>query len=100
MIVRCPFCGIQMYRVINEEYPKLDTYLCYECGFHADTVLMKQKKLFQNYQWLFSHFKNVLVPKKIMPLKRISDESLQSDQNGENRRRLDRTLCNDISRRL
>ena len=81
-----------MHEVNNKEYHKLDTYLCYGYAFHVDTASMRQKKLFQNYQWLFSHFKNILVPKKIMPLKRLSDETLQSDKDEENRRGLDRTL--------
>jgi hypothetical protein len=54
-----------MYGVINEEYPSLDTYLCYGCGFHADCILMEQKDLYQQYQWLFSHSKGILVPKKV-----------------------------------
>ncbi len=54
-----------MYQVINEDYPRLEAYLCYECGFHADTILMKQKKLYQAYQQLFLHSKRILVPKKV-----------------------------------
>jgi hypothetical protein len=56
-----------MYEVLNEDYPNLETYLCYECGFHADTILMQQKALYQQYQWLFSHSNGALIPKKILP---------------------------------
>ena len=44
-----------MYYVINEDYPRLETYLCYEYGFHADTILMGQISLYQTYQELFIH---------------------------------------------
>lgn len=58
-----------MYEVIDEEYPRLRTYLCYECGFHADTILMEQKSMYLHYQELFAHFKDVLKPKKLLPPK-------------------------------
>jgi hypothetical protein len=46
-----------MYYVINEDYPRLETYLCYECGFHADSILMGQTSVYQTYQELFIHTK-------------------------------------------
>jgi hypothetical protein len=42
-----------MHKVINHNSPKLDTNLCYECGFYTNTILREQKKLFQEYQKLF-----------------------------------------------
>jgi hypothetical protein len=53
--------------MLIEDYANLETYLCYECRFHADTILMQQKCLYQQYQSLFSHSKGVLVPKKVPP---------------------------------
>jgi hypothetical protein len=47
-----------MFQVINNDYPNLDTYLCYECGFHYDLILAKQKSLFQSYQQLFMYCKD------------------------------------------
>jgi hypothetical protein len=81
-----------MYEVINENYPKLETYQCYECGFHADTILMQQRGLYQSYQSLFMHSKEKgLVKLKLLP-KRPTDESLQPNEDNHSRRRLDSTL--------
>ncbi|HEX7257600.1 MAG TPA: hypothetical protein VF242_06030 [Nitrososphaeraceae archaeon] len=63
----CPFCNIKMYEVVNEDYPKLETYLCYECGFHADTILMEQKSLYEAYQRLYFRFNDILKPKYLPP---------------------------------
>jgi hypothetical protein len=46
-----------MYNVIDEDYPRLESYLCYECGFHTNTVMIQQKGLYQAYQKLFIHTK-------------------------------------------
>jgi hypothetical protein len=80
MVTRCPFCDIQMYEIVNEDYPNLETYLCYECGFHADTFLMKERGLYQAYQKLYIHAIDVLKPKKL-PSRKLSDESRQRDDN-------------------
>lgn len=69
MVVKCPLCNIMMYQVINEQYPNLDTYFCYGCGFHADTILIEQKELYQQYQWLYFHTNGALIPKKLPKLK-------------------------------
>lgn len=68
-----------MYEILNEDYPNLETYLCYECGFHADTILMKQKHLYQQYQWLFSHSRGVLIPKKFPPTRNQHDFKHEDD---------------------
>ena len=47
-----------MYKVIDEDYQRLDTYLCYECGFNYDIILASQKGLFQQFQKLFIHAKD------------------------------------------
>ena len=64
-----------MYEVIDSEYPRLETYLCYECGFHADSILMEQNSLYKLFQRLFLHSKN----KDALRLKSysISAEKLQ-----------------------
>ena len=67
-----------MYQVINEDYPRLETYLCFECGFHADKILIKQKGLYQAFQRLFHNSKN----QELLKLKRyklLSAEKLQLD---------------------
>lgn len=66
-----------MYQVKNLDYPRLETYLCYECGFHTNTTLMEQRSLYQAYQKLFFNLKD----KKVMKLKNyeISTEKLQQD---------------------
>jgi hypothetical protein len=53
----CPFCNIKMYIVLDNDYPGLDTFLCYKCGFNYDLILAEQKSLFQQYQKLFIHTK-------------------------------------------
>lgn len=55
--IPCPFCNIRMYNVIDEYYPSLETYLCYDCGFHTNTIIIEQKGLYQAYQKLFIHTK-------------------------------------------
>jgi len=64
-----------MYEVINNDYPRLETYLCFECGFHADTILIRQKRLYQAFQKLFHRTKN----KELLKLKnyKLPDELLQ-----------------------
>jgi hypothetical protein len=69
-----------MYEIVNEDHPNLETYLCYECGFHADTVLMKESGLYQAYQKLYIHAIDILKPKKL-PSRKLSDESRQRDNN-------------------
>lgn len=91
-MISCPFCNLRMYQIVNEDYPKLETYFCYECGFHADTILMSQKNLYQNYQQLYMKYQDVLRPKRLPRLKR-TDEILQGEKDDENRRRLDRAPC-------
>lgn len=54
-----------MYEVIDDDYPNLESYLCYECGFQTNTVLMNEKGLYHEYQKLFVHAKVMLKPKKI-----------------------------------
>jgi hypothetical protein len=56
-----------MYEVVNEDYPRLETYLCYECGFHTDSILMEQKRLYQQYQQLFMYSKGLLLSKNLIP---------------------------------
>ena len=68
-----------MYDVINEEYPHLEIYMCYECGFNADTVLMEQKTLYLEYQELFAHFKEVLKPRNLPPTRNQQPEKTPSD---------------------
>jgi hypothetical protein len=46
-----------MYEVLDNDYPSLKTFLCYECGFNYDLTLVEQKSLFQQYQKLFIHTK-------------------------------------------
>ncbi len=46
-----------MYLVRDNDYPKLDIYLCYDCGFHYDTILKNQTTLYQEYERCFIHFK-------------------------------------------
>jgi hypothetical protein len=67
-----------MYEVANEEYPRLEAYLCYRCGFHADTTLMENKNLYQAYQRLFMHSNGILVPKKLPPTK-LNNQRKQPD---------------------
>ena len=28
----CPYCNSKMYRVMKNEYPRFETFLCYACG--------------------------------------------------------------------
>ncbi len=46
-----------MYKVRDDDYPKLDIYLCYNCGFYYDTILKHQKGLYQEYEKCFIHLK-------------------------------------------
>jgi len=69
-----------MYQVENADYPSLDTYLCYECGFSANTTMMEQKSLYQAYQNLFMHSNGWLVPKKLPPTKPEQPEKTTSDR--------------------
>ena len=46
-----------MYKVIDNDYPKLDVFLCYDCGFHYDIILKNQRGLYQEYEKLFIHCK-------------------------------------------
>ena len=72
-----------MYGVINDDYPSLDVYLCYECGFHYDTILKEQKSLYQLYEQLFIHCKEKgmdmslknLTPKTKHPFSTPDDET-------------------------
>lgn len=66
-----------MYQVVDKNYPRLDTYLCYECGFHADTILIEQRGLYQAFQRLFHNSQN----QELLKLKnyQLSDEKLQGD---------------------
>lgn len=68
-MIKCPLCNISIYPILNEQYPNLDTYFCYECGFHADTIFMEQKELYQEYQRLYFHTNGSLIPKKFLILK-------------------------------
>lgn len=43
---------MRLYEVVNDEYPKLDSYLCYAGGFQTNTVLMNEKGLYHEYQKL------------------------------------------------
>jgi hypothetical protein len=71
----CPFCNIKMYEVVNNNYPSLETFLCYECGFNYNLTLFEQKSLFHQYQKLFIYSKEKgittsirhLVPKNNSP---------------------------------
>jgi hypothetical protein len=65
-----------MYEVINDDYPTLEAYLCYECGFQTNTTLMNEKGLHQVYQNLFMHAKDILKPKR-MPRPRHSPTESQ-----------------------
>lgn len=47
-----------MYQVINHEYPRLETYLCFKCGFYADVYLIQQNGLYEAFQRLFYYSKN------------------------------------------
>jgi hypothetical protein len=53
----CPFYNIKIYLVRDNDYPKLDIYLCYDCGFYYDIILKNQKGLYQEYEKCFIHFK-------------------------------------------
>lgn len=68
-----------MYQVVDKDYPRLDTYLCYECGFYADSILIEQKGLYQAFQRLFYNSKNLELL-KLKNYKLISDETLQPDK--------------------
>gem|GEM_PF-6144880 len=70
-----------MYEVINESYPALETYLCYRCGFHADTILMEQHELYAAYQELFIHSNGWLVPEKLPPTKMQQPKRTPSEGN-------------------
>jgi len=54
-----------MYRIVDDDYQRLETYLCYECGFYADTILMSNKSLYQEYQKVFSYSGDILKLKKL-----------------------------------
>jgi hypothetical protein len=73
-----------MYEVINNDYPKLDTFLCYECGFYYNTILKEQKGLYNQYEQLFIHckekgihmsLKNFSPPKNKHPFSTPDDET-------------------------
>ncbi len=51
-----------MYPVENEDAPQLSTYLCYQCGFHPNTVLMGDAGLYSAYQAFYFRFKESLKP--------------------------------------
>jgi len=51
-----------MYPVEDADSPTLPTYLCYQCGFHPNTVLMEDKVLYLAYQEFFARFKDTLKP--------------------------------------
>jgi hypothetical protein len=76
-----------MYKVIDPEYPKLDVYLCYICGFHADSILIDQKKMYQIYQQLYARNSDLLKPKKLFeprlrqPKKTTKDNTTSDQQN-------------------
>jgi hypothetical protein len=53
----CPFYNIKMYLVRDNDYPKLDIYLCYDCGFYYVIILKNQKGLYREYEKCFIHFK-------------------------------------------
>ena len=80
-----------MISVINQDYPRLDTYLCFECGFHADTILMGQRSLYQGYQRLFPKFTEIMKLKNFSI--RPSDETLQQDKKGRNPTETGQNLC-------
>ena len=46
-----------MYLVRDNDYPKLDIYLCYDCGFYYVIILKNQKGLYREYEKCFIHFK-------------------------------------------
>jgi hypothetical protein len=73
-----------MYEVVNEDYPRLETYLCYNCGFHADTVMMQQRSIYQAYQQLFLHSKGLLVPKRLPPTKLQQPKKTPDEDNTTN----------------
>ncbi len=63
-----------MYSVLDQDFPSLDVYLCYECGFSADKILMSNKAIFLTYQQMFAHTRGILATKKLMPLRSNHNE--------------------------
>jgi hypothetical protein len=61
----CSFCNTVLREVIDSQYPKLTTYLCYTCGYSIDQTMFEDKALLTAYERLYSKFKNTLKPTEL-----------------------------------
>jgi hypothetical protein len=59
-----------MYEVVDDDYPNLEAFLCYRCGFQTNIVLMNEKGLYHEYQKLYLHATEILKPKKLPKIRK------------------------------
>jgi hypothetical protein len=51
-----------MYPVADADFPELPTFLCQRCGFHPNTVLMEDARLYLAYARFYARFRRFLEP--------------------------------------
>lgn len=54
-----------MRHVKDINYPTLETFLCYSCGYSIDDCLIENVELLEAYERLYHRFQNVLKPKDL-----------------------------------